>query len=152
SMDLTRFGFVWPEKAEHYVLAHDVWTPECSALVESALSRAAARVGSDAPQEVAPTSAPVPQKPPVAALFEFSSPVGRKRPWWFASTGPAFFNDGSLAHVVWGVVWQLLFPERYLAGLVAHTIYESIEGYIFPAADRDISMENHVGDTIAFTA
>lgn len=39
SMDLTRFGFVWPEKAEHYVVAHDVWTPECSELLKNALSR-----------------------------------------------------------------------------------------------------------------
>jgi hypothetical protein len=40
SMDLTRFGFVWPEKAEHYVVAHDVWTPECSEILRRVLSRA----------------------------------------------------------------------------------------------------------------
>lgn len=148
SMDLTRFGFVWPEKAEHYVLAHDVWTPECSLLLESALSHAAPRVGSEV---TTPTGTRDEQKR-AAKLFEFSSPAGRKRPWWFESTGPAFFNEWSLAHVGWGVVWQLLFPGRRLAGLVAHTIYESIEGQIFPRTDRDVSMENHVGDTIAFAA
>jgi len=37
SMDLTRFGFVWPEKADHYVREHDVWTPECTELLEQAL-------------------------------------------------------------------------------------------------------------------
>ena len=27
--DLFGYGFVWPEKAEHYVLVHGVWTKEC---------------------------------------------------------------------------------------------------------------------------
>ena len=27
--DLFGHGFVWPEKAEHYVLVHGVWTKEC---------------------------------------------------------------------------------------------------------------------------
>lgn len=30
--DLGGYGFVWPEKAEHYVLEHKVWTPECNEL------------------------------------------------------------------------------------------------------------------------
>jgi hypothetical protein len=136
SMDLTRFGFVWPEKAEHYVLEHDVWTPECTALLETALSRAEPRVGAAAPQEAPP--------PP--------APTAPEKKWWFEDPGPAFFNRWSFAHVGWGVVFQLLFPERYLAGLVVHTIYESIEGYIFPREDRDTSMRNHVGDTAAFAA
>ena len=29
--DFFGYGFLWPEKAEHYVLEHDVWTPECDA-------------------------------------------------------------------------------------------------------------------------
>jgi len=37
SMDLERFGFVWPEKAEHYVVAHGVWTPECGQLLDAVL-------------------------------------------------------------------------------------------------------------------
>lgn len=37
-MDLTRFGFVWPEKAEHYLTEHGVWTPECSELLLAVLS------------------------------------------------------------------------------------------------------------------
>ena len=40
SGDLTKFGFVWPEKAEHYVLVHGVWTPECSALLQRVLAQA----------------------------------------------------------------------------------------------------------------
>jgi hypothetical protein len=37
SRDMTAFGFVWPEKAEHYVVVHDVWTPECAALLKAVL-------------------------------------------------------------------------------------------------------------------
>ena len=33
SQDLFGYGFVWPLKAEHYVLVHDVWTKECDALL-----------------------------------------------------------------------------------------------------------------------
>lgn len=31
--DLTALGLVWPERAEHYVLEHHVWTPGCSELL-----------------------------------------------------------------------------------------------------------------------
>ena len=37
SGDLTAFGFVWPEKADHYVTAHGVWTPECDQLLHAVL-------------------------------------------------------------------------------------------------------------------
>jgi hypothetical protein len=37
SGDLTAFGHVWPEKAEHYILTHGVWTPGCEALLQAAL-------------------------------------------------------------------------------------------------------------------
>lgn len=40
SRDLTRFGFVWPEKAEHYLVEHGVWTPECDELLRAVLSHA----------------------------------------------------------------------------------------------------------------
>ena len=81
------------------------------------------------------------------------APSDPKRvPWYFENTGPSFFNAWSLTHVGWGALFQLLFPKRYVTGLVLHTIYESIEGYIFPAEFRDTSMRNHVGDTIAFAA
>ncbi len=32
SADVHGLGFMWPEKAEHYILVHDVWTPDCDAL------------------------------------------------------------------------------------------------------------------------
>ena len=73
-------------------------------------------------------------------------------PWYFEKTGPSFFNAWSVTHLGWGALFQLLFPNRYVTGLVMHTIYESIEGYIFPLEFRDSSMRNHVGDTIAFAA
>ena len=38
SRDLTAFGHVWPEKADHYILAHAVWTPECAALLHAVSS------------------------------------------------------------------------------------------------------------------
>ena len=33
SQDLFGHGFVWPQKAEHYVLVHDVWTKECDEML-----------------------------------------------------------------------------------------------------------------------
>ena len=41
SRDVTAFGFVWPEKAEHYILDHDVWTPDCMRLLQRALTHGA---------------------------------------------------------------------------------------------------------------
>lgn len=76
----------------------------------------------------------------------------KRVPWYFEKTGPAFFNEWSVTHLGWGALFQLLFPDRRVTGLVLHTIYESIEGYIFPAEFRDVSKRNHVGDTIAFAA
>ena len=76
----------------------------------------------------------------------------KRVPWYFEKTGPALFNEWSVTHLGWGALFQLLFPDRYVTGLVLHTIYESIEGYIFPVEFRDASMRNHVGDTIAFAA
>lgn len=31
--DLYGWGFIWPAKAEHYVLHHNVWTPGCAKLL-----------------------------------------------------------------------------------------------------------------------
>lgn len=31
--DLFGYGFVWPEKADHYILNHKVWTKECDDLL-----------------------------------------------------------------------------------------------------------------------
>lgn len=33
--DLFGHGFVWPEKAEHYVLVHGVWTKECAEMLDA---------------------------------------------------------------------------------------------------------------------
>ena len=76
----------------------------------------------------------------------------QKVPWYFEKTGPALFNEWSFAHLGWGGLFQAVFPDRQLTGLFMHTLYESIEGHIFPVEFRDSSMRNHVGDTIAFAA
>lgn len=31
--DFFGYGFVWPEGADHYILAHNVWTPECDEML-----------------------------------------------------------------------------------------------------------------------
>lgn len=41
SRDLFGHGFTWPEKAEHYVIVHHVWTPECAEM----LARGSAGMG-----------------------------------------------------------------------------------------------------------
>ena len=62
-----------------------------------------------------------------------------------------FFNAWTLVHFSVGVLsWTAL--RSQVMGLVLHTIYESIEGDFFPSDHRDRSMNNHVGDTIAFLA
>lgn len=33
SRDLFGHGFVWPEKADHYITHHNVWTPDCDSLL-----------------------------------------------------------------------------------------------------------------------
>lgn len=40
SADVHGLGFTWPEKADHYVLKHDVWTPGCDALYTEMLRAA----------------------------------------------------------------------------------------------------------------
>lgn len=40
--DFFGHGFVWPEKADHYVLRHSVWTPECDEML-AAVRRAGGR-------------------------------------------------------------------------------------------------------------
>lgn len=37
--DLYGYGFVWPERADHYVIDHNVWTPGCEKLLEVLRSR-----------------------------------------------------------------------------------------------------------------
>lgn len=31
--DLTKYGFIWLHKSEHYVVVHDIWVPELGALL-----------------------------------------------------------------------------------------------------------------------
>jgi hypothetical protein len=36
ALDLTSHGFVWPQRAEHYIEAHNVWTPDLDDLLTAA--------------------------------------------------------------------------------------------------------------------
>jgi hypothetical protein len=40
SRDFFGHGFVWPEKADHYVLVHNVWTRECNEMLAAIRRRA----------------------------------------------------------------------------------------------------------------
>lgn len=40
--DLFGYGYIWPERAEHYILNHKVWTPDCTEMLQ-AVRRAARR-------------------------------------------------------------------------------------------------------------
>ncbi len=74
-----------------------------------------------------------------------------RQAWFFETPGPAFFNEWTWTHFAWGLVsWRL--TKNHWAGLAGHTIYEAVEGEIFPARARDISLQNHAGDTVAFLA
>jgi len=75
-----------------------------------------------------------------------------KRPWYHETIGPRFFNEWSLVHVATGALWGAIFPGRIKTGMLAHTLYEMIEGQIFPIEHRDVSFRNHVGDSLAFLA
>lgn len=71
------------------------------------------------------------------------------RPWFHETTTPNLFNEWTWTHTAWGI---LAYRETrsYLVPIIAHTIYEIIEGNIFPDPHRDVSNLNHIGDTIAF--
>lgn len=73
------------------------------------------------------------------------------KPWFYETSGPAFFNEWTWTHFAWGVASWMVMKSKTRA-LVAHTVYEFIEGDIFPAESRDTSFENHLGDTAAFFA
>lgn len=71
------------------------------------------------------------------------------QPWFHETPGPQWFNEWSWTHAVWGLIvarWNFSAGQA----LLAHTVYEMIEGQIFPHEHRDISMRNHFGDTIIF--
>lgn len=41
--DMFGYGFIWPEKAEHYIDTHQVWTPGCAKLLIAVRTKAATR-------------------------------------------------------------------------------------------------------------
>lgn len=72
-------------------------------------------------------------------------------PWYHESPSAQLFNEWTWTHFAWGMATASLIPNWWMA-LLAHTVYEAIEGRIFPVQNRDVSMVNHVGDTVAFMA
>lgn len=73
------------------------------------------------------------------------------RPWFHESTTAALFNEWTWTHFAWGLA-SAAFVRGHLAAIALHTGYEAIEGRIFPDPHRDVSIRNHVGDSIAFLA
>ncbi len=71
-------------------------------------------------------------------------------PWFHETTGPQFFNEWTILHITTGALWGAVFPRRFWTGMAVHTLYEMMEGKIFPVEHRDTSMRNHIGDSIAF--
>ncbi len=57
--DLHGHGYEWPEKAEHYVLAHDVWTPGCEALLQASRAVFAAGRPRGEPGPIDPARNPI---------------------------------------------------------------------------------------------
>jgi hypothetical protein len=74
-----------------------------------------------------------------------------RRPWYHESPGPEYFNHWTLAHVVSGMFARSA-GLTLLEAVLLHTAYEFVEGSIFPIEHRDVSIKNHVGDSIAFLA
>lgn len=72
-------------------------------------------------------------------------------PWFHEQQGPELVNVWTLTHVMWGAV-VAHFTDSLPLAMVLHTFYESIEGQIFPVEHRDVSLKNHVGDSIGFAA
>ena len=74
-----------------------------------------------------------------------------ERPWFFETPQANLFNEWTWTHFFWGML-STKFIQSGLAAMLAHTGYESVEGMIFPSQARDVSMLNHVGDSVAFLA
>lgn len=78
--------------------------------------------------------------------------IASVKPWYYETPGSRVFNEWTITHVAWGVLWGAVKPGALVSGILFHTTYELIEGYIFAIEDRDTSMRNHIGDTLAFLA
>lgn len=83
-------------------------------------------------------------------MISISRPELRSNPWYHERKGPDYFNAWTVTHAAWGAVASGFIP--FTGALILHTLYETIEQDIFPLEDRDISLRNHVGDTLGFVA
>ena len=73
-----------------------------------------------------------------------------RQPWFHEAAGPSLFNEWTVAHILWGMVSAQRMGLWAALGL--HTLYEAVEGRLFPVPHRDVSGLNHAGDTLAFLA
>ena len=71
------------------------------------------------------------------------------QPWYHETVGPLLVNKWTVTHVAWGVA-SVKYVDSFWLALGLHTLYEMVEGGIFPLPHRDVSMLNHVGDSLAF--
>jgi len=72
------------------------------------------------------------------------------KPWYYEDPNPSMFNMWTLVHVGVGAL-AARYIQSFTGALFLHTIYEIIEKDIFPHEARDISTENHIGDTLGFS-
>lgn len=43
SRDVYGYGFIWPERADHYIVLHKVWTPDCDTFLAAVRAENRAR-------------------------------------------------------------------------------------------------------------
>jgi hypothetical protein len=75
----------------------------------------------------------------------------RELPWYHETTEPRWVNEWTWTHVAWGLAAAVVLRDWRVA-LALHTVYEAVEGALFPREHRDVSLRNHLGDTAAFMA
>lgn len=72
-------------------------------------------------------------------------------PWFHEHGYGQLWNEWTWTHIAWGILSYQV-TKGYVVGFLAHTLYEIVEGRLFPTANRDVSITNHIGDTVAFLA
>ena len=70
-------------------------------------------------------------------------------PWYHETPEAHFFNEWTVTHLAWGALSNHFIDSDVLA-IALHTTYEYIEADLFPREHRDVSLENHIGDSLAF--
>ena len=95
--------------------------------------------------------APVAEVIPPSMGYPYVIPAAPDVPWYHETAQAKLFNEWTWTHFAWGMVSAGMVRTWWQA-LLLHTVYEAVEGQVFPSQHRDVSMRNHVGDTVAFMA